>query len=409
MSSVDAPRRAWLIAGLCVIAAAPSPAQAAGHAAPARVVPSCDATPGWTLGQSATWRVFRSAERPRLKRDHGVLLACRRVPGPAATVVRLRPAGNLLYSVQIAGGRLLRQYLTQSGKYNPADVGYDLVDLDAGLRAASPAFAYGGGEQLPGTPTVSLLSGGGLLSWRSMETAQLDDTASGARSVASEPPEQYAVVPRGPAGTDVVYLADAKGTVSRLEASGPATTPIWTADASLTPVPNTARVARRPKERRRTLTVVAGSVAFDLVRRHGRSWVEVWGHRIASVDPAAPIRIDAQYGWNMLVTATFAGNSAPSSRLFNVTREAKPIRLLELTPPPGGWVPGAIAVDAGGAVAVVDGDTLRIWDPEPRTIEVPGIHDLAVEPGTKEHDVALFATDGTGQPRRFILQARPAN
>lgn len=403
--------------GLLLLALGPlGCAPAAGAAAP--TPPSCDAIRGVTTAQDSRWRVFlpygSAASRPQLLR------ACRRAPGPARTVIRLARnvatdgACRCRTAEGLSGDRLL--VLDESGLAGGVSrTRHTLIDLARGTAATvgPDGFARPAGSGPSSFPWASLTARGGVIMGADQPDASRSDLAAGywwrfgqGTPVAQPSVARHMAPSRGGRGLDPgVYLTTLDGVPLRVGVSGPAQLPA-TRRAELRPRPNRL-VAASP--RHRTLSASDG-VAIDLVEPGAnmpRPWIQaatqLGSARLAVLAPrrSAPV--------------VLAGSSVASlvSARFGDRPDVRRVRLLDhwgtlgvrldLDPGTVPTAPGMTAITRGGALAVADGDTLRIWDPAPRTLVAPGVHDLS--------PVALndlYFTDVGGVPHRVTLGGRTA-
>lgn len=404
------------LASLAAGVAMPAGAEAAATAKP-RVTPTCDAMPGLTESLSGQWRVFWKGmpwgDEPE---DDGAaeLMACRRGPGPAATVVRLgrhlsqfsscsclsaaQPQGDLVVITRVESDKIDR-FTTRrvvdlaTGRSQGLDNGDRLLPGGAFLRVKVPASpspwvvpTTPPEPKAPEPPTIAIEDGRGT-------------TVVGQFPLTDLTPIDHV----GPA-----YAQRPDGTVLRFDGQGAAPPPTY-ADPDLAPRRNVlktragaARVGLLAADGRLTLTETT-------IRKAGRTRRSlVWNEGARRLRPGGgPVRVLATADFLAVVEAPFLGR--PGRTLALVGSGADPAIGRKVASLPAGLPDGSIAVSGSGPVAVAQGDVVRVLGARTTKFSLAGAHELQLQTldasdGT-QHD-RLYATDGDGTPRRLLTPPR---
>lgn len=380
--------------------------------------PSCDGIRGVTTAQNSRWRVFLPYGSVQAR--HQLLRACRRGSGPAGTVIRLAEnvaaAGGCTCreAEMLAGDRLL-VLDERPGGPGESTTQHRLVNLATG---ASGPVGPRGYQRPPAagvssSPWAYLTTRGGVILGADQPDGSQSNLAPGywwrfGQGVpAAQPSVARHVAPSlGGAGSDPgVYLTTLEGVPIRITVAGRADVRLRP-DRALRPRRNRLSAA---SPTHRTLSASDG-VAIDLVRPGAnmpRPWIGA-----ATQLGSARLAILAPRRSQPAVLAGSASASLISAR-FGDRPDVRRVRLLDhwgalgvradLDPATVPTASGMTAITRGGALAIASGDALQVWDPAPRTISAPGVHDLS--------PVALndlYWTDAAGAAHRVTLGRRTA-
>jgi hypothetical protein len=208
-------------------------------------------------------------------------------------------------------------------------------------------------------------------------------------------------------GTTGFYATNTAGAAVRVASAGESEQQSWVPAPKLAPRPNKRRLRHAPVVERRTVAVIDGYAVVKAAKHRApkRPWLEVYGQRITqpSTAPLPTVLATSSAGWLLLSFPSRDGKEAVTE-LRAVGSDRALLTLPTASLP---TEPGSIALTTEGGVAAASGDTLRVWDPAPRTLTVPGVHDLAT-PGNEGSDQAnaLYYSDAAGEAHRIELGAR---